>query len=129
MTKLYCCDTHPLVWYFLGKKTLSKKAKVLIGQGLAGKLTLVIPTIAVLEVFHISLKDPRFVFPDFLKFLKEANAAIVPFDKRVLNACYKFPREINIHDRVIAATSAVYNCPIITRDEILAKHIGNRAVW
>lgn len=129
MNSRYCLDTHPLIWYYQKKSTLSDRAKMLIRQGLSQKLSLVVPTMVLLESFHASLKDPLFRFPEFLQTLKIAQPVIASFDKKTLLTCYKLPRNINIHDRVIAATALTYNCPLITRDPVLAKLPGLKTVW
>lgn len=129
MNSKYCVDTHSVVWFILGKKTISRQAKSLLQQALDGKIHLVFPTMVVLEAFHMGLKDPDFKFPTVLAFIKDANSTIASFDKKLLLTCYKLPRDINIHDRVIAATAIAYNCPLITRDPVLAKIPGLKTAW
>lgn len=102
---------------------------MLIRQGLNQKFALIVPTMVLLEAFHASLKDPLFRFPEFLQPIKTAKAIIAPFNKIILLTCYKLPRDINIHDRVIAATALAYRCPLITRDPVLAKIPGLKTVW
>ena len=129
MSSKYCLDTHSLVWYFLGSSTLSRKAKSLIRAGFTHQATLVIPTLVLLETFHVSLKASHFSFPEFLVYLKAARILVAPFDKAVLKHCYKLPPKINIHDRIIAATALAYNCPLITKDKTLHQQAAVTVVW
>ncbi|MBI4034983.1 MAG: PIN domain-containing protein [Candidatus Chisholmbacteria bacterium] len=129
MNSKFCVDTHSLVWYFLGRKTLSHKAKLLIQAGFTPKATLVIPTLVLLEAFHLSLKQPRFSFPKFVASLKQAHSLVASFDKPTLKNCYKLPPQLNIHDRVIAATALTYHCPLITKDKTLAQQIPVSIIW
>lgn len=129
MNSKYCVDTHSVAWFILGKKTISRRAKSLLRQALDGKIRLVFPTMVVLEAFHMGLKDPDFKFPTVLAFIKDANGAVAAFDKKILLISYKLPRDINIHDRVIAATAIAYGCPLISRDPVLAKIPGLKTVW
>ena len=66
----YCFDTHVLVWFFRKSKTLSGKAKSILEEAFLGKSISFIPSIVLLEAFRLSLKDPEFIFPKFLEFLK-----------------------------------------------------------
>src|SRR3990172_13347885 len=117
----YCLDTHPLVWYFIGQKTLSNNAKKVLDEIFSGKATGIISSIVLLETFHISLKKKSFIFTKFLKKLRHPNIIIIPLDKVVLSACFKLSADLDIHDRIIVATSVVNNCVLITKDDNLRK--------
>lgn len=129
MNSRYCVDTHSLVWYFLAKKTLSRKAELSIRKSFKQQATLIIPTLVFLEAFYLSLKDPSFKFPEFVKTLQTAQSLVIAFDKKVLQNCYKLPPQIDIHDRIIAATALTYNCPLITKDKTLAKQTQVKVIW
>lgn len=120
----YCLDTHPLVWYFTGQKTLSKKAKKALDAIFSQEAKCFIPTIVILETFHLSLKKKQFIFPQFLNSLKLPNIKIISLDKTVLTHCFKLPKNIDIHDRVVAATSKVSSSALITKDKILQQTSG-----
>lgn len=129
--EFFCIDTHPLIWYASGNiKQLGKKAfEILKGCESGDKIQLVVPTLAILEIFHFTLKKTDIKFTDFLNGLSSMNAIIVPFDERVLKACYRLSKKIDIHDRVIVATAVTYDCPLITKDEVLKNLVIPKVVW
>lgn len=126
---VYCVDTHALIWYFTAKKTLSAKVKKILFEVFTDKQLLVIPTLVILELFHKNLKKKMLNFQKFLRILRRQNIRFAPFDYKILKVCYRLPQNINIHDRVIAATALAYTCPLITKDPILQKLPGLKTVW
>lgn len=130
--ELFCIDTHSLIWYASGNtKQLGKKAIAIIKKCEQENTTveLLVPTLVVLEIFHFTLKRPDTKFTDFLNAFSSMNASIVPFDEHVLKVCFRLPEKLDIHDRVIAATAIVYDCPLVTKDETLTELILPRIVW
>lgn len=125
----YCLDTHPLVWYFTGQKTLSGKAKKILDEVFIGKIKCFIPSIVLLEIFHLSLKVKKFNFPQFLKKLQLSSITIVPLDKTILTKCFTLERDLDIHDRIIAATANVSGSVLITKDRTLCKTLSLKTVW
>lgn len=54
---------------------------------------------------------------------------VAPFDQRILLICERLPENLDIHDRVIAATALMYQCPLITRDERLRELRVIETIW
>lgn len=129
MRDKYSLDTHPLVWYFTGEKTLSPKAKNALDEVFLEKIFCFLSSIVLLEVFHLSLRKKGFVFSKFLKNLKHPNIIIVPLDKLVLLECYKLPKNLGIHDRVIVATATVNKCLLITKDKEIRRLPRLKTLW
>lgn len=129
MRPKYSLDTHPLVWYFTGEKTLSPKAKNVLDEVFLEKIFCFLSSIVLLEVFHLSLRKKGFVFSKFLKKLKHPNIIIVPLDKLVLLECYKLPKNLGIHDRVIVATATVNKCLLITKDKEIRSLPRLKTLW
>lgn len=130
--ELFCIDTHSLIWYAGGNtKQLGKKVFEILKKCEQENTTveLLVPTLVVLEIFHFTLKRPDTKFTDFLNALSSMNANIVPFDEHVLKACYRLPKKLDIHDRIIAATAIVYDCSLITKDKTLTNLILPKVVW
>jgi len=125
----YCLDTHPLVWYFTGQPTLSVKAKLILDQVFKARTHGVIPSIALLEMYHLSLRKKRFLFPVVLRKIQLPNITIITLDKAVLTASYHLPKTLNIHDRVIAATAIVTGCVLLTKDAALRSLKQLKTAW
>lgn len=125
----YCVDTHPLVWYFTGEKTLSNKVHKILDGIFTAKAKCFIPTIVILEMFHLSLKFTKFDFPKFLRELRLTNIIFVPLDKVIMEECFHLPKNLEIHDRIIATTAIINGCILLTKDKDL-QHLSNlKAVW
>lgn len=125
----YCLDTHALVWYIRGYSTLSVTAKDIISKIFAGEANGFISTMVILEAFYISLKHKNFNFSKFLEDIKRPNIRVVPFDTKVLAACFELPTKIDIHDRIIAATAVLAGAPLITKDRILRSSFPLETIW
>ena len=126
----FCIDTHSLVWYFTGQKTLSETAKSLLDQlFFSTEITGFISIIVLLEIFHLSLKKPQFAYPVFLQHLKRVNLPIVSLDQTILTHAYSLPKNLDIHDRIIAATALYTKSILITKDRMLHQVKGLHTLW
>jgi len=128
-TPSYCLDTHPLIWYTTGQTALSASAKTLLDAVFSGKTSAYISSIVLLETFHLSLKHRDFIFPTFLKRLRLPTIHIVSVDQHILSCCYTLPKELDIHDRLIVATTKLTNTILITKDPIIQKTDAIRWIW
>ena len=125
----YCFDTHPLVWYYRESKTLSEKAKLILDEAFGGNSVAFIPSIVLLEAFHISLKDSKFVFSEFTGFLRKAEFIIIPLEEEVLRTCFELPKSINIHDRIVIATAKISGSKLVTKDKVLKSLFPLETIW
>ena len=125
----YCFDTHPWVWYFRESKTLSEKAKLILDEAFAGNIVAFIPSIVLLEAFHLSLKDSKFVFSEFVDFLKRAEFIIIPLEEEVLKTCFGLPKEVNIHDRIVIATTKMSGSKLVTKDKVIRSLFPLETIW
>lgn len=125
----YSFDTHVLVWYFQGSKTLSHKAKLILDESFAGDNASFVSSMVLLEAFHLSLKDKKFVFKKFIKFLASARFIIVPLGDEILRISFKLSKTIDIHDRVISATAIQTDSVLVTKDRIITGSKEIKTVW
>jgi len=125
----YCLDTHPLIWYFTGQKTLAAKSKKIIDSLFLGKNLGLISVIVLLEAYHLGLRHKKFSFCHFQEKIESGKFLIVPLDETILEACYRLPKYLDIHDRVIAATSLMSDSYLITKDPLLQKVHQLKTVW
>lgn len=125
----YCLDTHAIVWYFTGQTTLSRRAKEGIDDVFSGRAHGYISIIVLLELLHMSFKHSSFSFPVILRKLRQRNIFIVPVDKPLLTICYRLPRVLEIHDRIIAATAKATGSVLITKDPIFDRVPKLSILW
>lgn len=125
----YSIDTHALIWFLEGRSTLSKPARAIIGEIFEGKHLASISVMCYVEAFHNSLKRKEFIFNNFQKELNRPNILTVPMGEEVLKICYKLPKNLEIHDRIIAATTKFTKSVLITKDPVLRKVPGLRTLW
>lgn len=125
----YCFDTHVLIWYFTGQKTLSTKAKLLTDRIINGEISCLTASIVLLEAFHAGLRYRKFDFPTCLSALRIPTVRIVPLDQDILFQCYQLPKNLNIHDRIIAATALATQSTLITKDPELRSLKTIKTIW
>lgn len=125
----YCFDTHPLVWYLKKQKILSSRAEKSIREVFQGKAVGVLSTMVILETYYVKLKDPYFDFSKFLRIINRPNIKIISFDEKVLEQSYILPSEIDIHDRIIVATSIVTDSQLVSKDKTLRSLFPEEIIW
>lgn len=125
----YSLDTHAIVWYLLKDKKLSKIAEDSVRHIFKNQAIGIVSVMVVLELYYVSLKDKRFDFSKTIRLMKDANIKIVNFDMRVLAKTVELPKGLDIHDRIIVATSILTNSQLITRDGVLRNLFPNETIW
>lgn len=125
----YSFDTHALVWYFKEEKILSEKAKLILDGAFSGDSIAFVSPIVLLEAFHLSLKEKKFIFSKFLRFLGKAKFIIVPLGEEALKVSFKLSKKINIHDRIVAATAIATNSQLVTKDKVLRSLFPLDTIW
>jgi len=118
----YISDTHSLVWYFTDDLRLSRKAfeafENCIKEG-----TIIIPTIVLAELMFIADKGKiSLSFEETLdKIEYYKNFQIAPLDIDILKIANKIKISLEMHDKLIIATTIYLGATLITKD----KHIRN----
>jgi len=125
----YCLDTHTLVWYFTGSKSLSVRAFNIIEEIFNNKAEAYISLIVILEVYFLSLKKSDFKFKRFLKYLNRENIYLIPIDVVVVKEAFILNKELEMHDRIIIATALVNNCPVVSKDKLIHKSKNVETIW
>ena len=125
----YSLDTHAIVWYLLKDDKLSKTAENSVRNVFNKQAIGIVSTMVLLELYYVSLKDKRFDFLKTMELIKNANIRIINFDMRVLSKTVELPRGLDIHDRIIVATSILTNSQLITRDGVLRNLFPNETIW
>ncbi len=124
----YLLDTHPLIWWLLDPRKLSRKVTALLARVDARFL---VPTMALLEMEYL-VEIGRIEAESH-----EAIAAIsadeqfdiVAFDATVLHEAIPLDGTRDPFDRIIAATAIAHHLPLITRDDWMHTRLADRCVW
>ena len=126
----YSFDTHSLVWYFQGKKTLSLKAFSCLEEVFSQKAMGHVSLIVVMEAYYISLKKKNGLnFKEFLKDLSRAKIELVPLDVVVARECFFLPKRLEMHDKIIVATAIMTDSVLVTKDRTIRSLKNIKTVW
>jgi len=69
-------------------------------------------------------------FADVIQLVRSStNYFIQPLDESIVAVAQKLPHQIELHDRLIAATAVGLGVPLITKDEALRKIATIQAIW
>ena len=126
-------DTHILLWY------VHKDSRSLLSQRALDAIRfaenygiIYIPMIVLSETLHLI---ERGKVPEYLSFEQilagieqHRHYTIVPMDLAVLKASIPFQR-LEIHDRLIVATTITTNSMLITYDRRISESIRDRIIW
>ena len=134
MTRIAVTDSHALIWYSQQRwRRLGRRAVALFRDADAGRAAVVVPTMVLVEVleearrgtvaFSSSASDWLEGLAGSGSFLAADLTAEVALRAHSL---YTIPER---GDRLIAATAAVLDYPLITRDPAIGREAGVEVVW
>lgn len=134
MAELAVTDSHGLIWYATGRKRkLGSKARRLFERADSAGAAVYIPSIALAEIAeasHRGIVRLRSGFTSWCKGLL-SSPHFIAVDLRV-EVVLKAEELYAIRergDRLIAATAAVLDLPLITRDPDIAEAAGVELLW
>jgi PIN domain nuclease of toxin-antitoxin system len=116
----YVTDTHSLVWYFADDSRLSDTALTAF-DGTIREGIIIVPSVVLAEIMFISRKGKiTLTFEETLKKIEEyENIQIAPLDVEILRVADKIEAEMEMHDRLIVATTLYYRATLITKDRFI----------
>jgi len=111
-------DSHSLVWHLTGDPRLSDKASAAIRLGETGGSELILPSIVLAELLRIVEKGRTGLsLARVVEWIgRSATIVVVPFDLEVFATMVDFATELELHDRIIAATARLAGARVITKD-------------
>lgn len=134
MPQVAVTDTHALIWHALGRhRKLGRRARDLFGRADVGRAAVYVPALVLVEVLEAARRG-AIVLPDGADgwverldqsgsyFLTDLTAAVVLRG----HSLYAIPERT---DRLIAATAAVHDLPLITRDPTIAAAASVPVLW
>jgi PIN domain nuclease of toxin-antitoxin system len=134
VSALAVTDTHALVWYALGRhRKLGRQAKDLFQRAERGRATIYVPVLVLVEIAEASRRGViRFedTFAGWMqRLLDSARFQAADLTPAIVLEAERFAGIPERGDRLIAATAAHLECPLITRDAVLARAAGLRIIW
>ena len=114
----FVVDTHSLIWHLTDDDRLSPEASRTIRRGEAGDCELILPIIVLAELLRIAEKQRvNLAFVDVVEWMVHCpTVAVVPFDLPIFSDLIGFGGNLELHDRIIAATAKRLGAKVITRD-------------
>ncbi len=133
--KACVADTHSLIWHLQDSPHLSLQGRSFFSQADSEKATVVIPTIALVEMTYLAEKKriAAALVKAVLDLLRETsnNYRLAPLDLAVVEALERAPRVLvpDMPDRIIAATALSLGLPLLSRDRVMAAVDGLWVIW
>ncbi len=127
----FVVDTHVLWWYLRSPERLTTAASAVFRLAETGNAIIVVPAIAVAELYFLSVKLGQPVAPSTLLGVLASVDGIELSDlgKAQLEKLDWFPEIPEMHDRLIASEAAALDAPVLTRDATLSASPQIETVW
>ncbi len=129
--EVYVADTHALIWYLKSDKKLSKMASSIFSAATRAETQIVIPTIALAEMYFADKKYT--LFTDFKAIYTQIRQQpyflllnFVPDDILDFDRDSAIPE---MHDRIIAGVARRIGAPLITSDPVIAASGIVSVIW
>lgn len=126
----YVTDAHSLVWYFTEDARLSAKALEAFEETIQeGKIF--VPAVVLAEIMFIARKGRiTLTFEETLERIEGyENFDVAPLEVEVLKIANKIELNMEMHDRLIVATSLHFNAALITKDRFLRDSGLCATIW
>ena len=123
-------DTHSLVWYFADNPRLSKTALNAFERSV-DEGVIIVPSIVLAGISFIAKKGRiTLTFTETLEKIEDyENYAIAVLDADILKIMDEIKADLEMHDKLIVATSLCYETALITNDlQIMESNIVE-TVW
>jgi PIN domain nuclease of toxin-antitoxin system len=116
----YATDTHSLVWYFTEDPRLSEAALKAFDETIKDGI-IIVPIVVLAEIMFISKKGRiTLTFEKTLMKIEECdNIQIASLDVGILRISDKIGVDMEMHDKLIVATSLHFGATLITRDRFI----------
>lgn len=130
----YVTDTHALIWYLEDNERLGAEASQVFTAADRGEFAIYVPTICLVEIVYLTEKGriPAEFKSALDTHLASDATSLVPVDLTpgVVDALAQIDRAVvaDLPDRIIAATAALMDLPLLSRDRAIQAS-GVTVVW
>ena len=124
-------DTHTLIWYLTGSNRLGSKAKQFLDEASSGKNRLIIPIVVLMETMVlVEKRKVNFAWDEFLKQVTAfPDVLVYPVGIDVLEQMRSLDPKLELHDRVVVATTMLHNAVLLTRDRTITEAKIIKIIW
>jgi PIN domain nuclease of toxin-antitoxin system len=127
-------DSHALIWYAMGpSRRLGRRARALFARAEAGQATIFVPTLVLVEIGEAVRRGLLTCDGGFARWserlLGSGHFPAADLTAEVVleaEGLYTIPER---GDRLIAATAAHLDVPLITRDPAIARVPSVKTIW
>ena len=118
---VYIVDTHTFFWYREYPERLSPAADAVFQLAAAGLAQIIVPAIVIAEFYYLTLRAGSPIFPSTLITDIDQSSEFVfsELGRAQLESMENVIEVPEMHDRLIAAESLVFQAPVISRDRVL----------
>ena len=126
----YVVDAHAIIWYFIDDSRLSQNARQAFEQTITAGV-IIIPTIVLAEIMYISQKGRiSITFEETLSHIEMyENFHIAALELDILKVAASISADLEMHDRLIVATTLHFDAHLITKDEQITQSEVVNTVW
>ena len=127
----FVLDAHAAWWYMRSPELLSPAARAVFRMAEIGQATLILPAIALAEMYYLSMKLGQPYTPSELMSELEAvrGMRVSDLGRAQLERLDRLPDVPEMHDRLIAAEGMALGAPIVTRDKAIASAPQVQTIW
>lgn len=128
-------DTHVLVWWVSGDKSLSKPAFEAINEAIADDSEIIVSSISAWEIAMLIEKGRLVLSMDIESWLDEVSqidgVRFMPVDNEIGIKSTVLPGEFHKDpaDRMIVATARKFAVPLVTADEKIIEYEHVTTIW
>jgi len=116
---VYVADAHALAWYFTNDTRLGSQASRVFDLSEKGECLILIPTVVLAELFHISRKRRITLrFEELLqKAERETNFVVTDLDLATIKVLPQTLPLTELHaDQIIVATALLHEAKVLTKN-------------
>lgn len=134
MANLAVTDAHALIWAATGqKRLLGRNARKLFDRVEQGYAALYVPTIVLVEIGEASRKGTVSFHGGFAAWVRELLSSgryhAVDLTVSIVLRAQGLYAISERGDRLVAATAADLDCPVVTRDPEIRRAPGVNIIW